>query len=396
MSRTAAVAVLMAAAPAAPRLSAQAVPAPPPMPAAPSRAVPSAVTPVALDSARITAVADSVLQAFMARGAASGAQVAIGWNGRVVYERGVGLADRERQLEVTPAMRFRIGSVTKQFTSALVLRRAERGIFDLDAPAAPLLPEAPWRDRPVLLRHLLNHTSGIPNYTEAGPRWQRQEAQPFPADSLYALLRDTEPLFEPGAQWRYSNSGYWLLGRILERQSGRPWGTLVVEELAAPLGLASIAPCPDSPQLPRDALGYARRAGSFVLAEPTDMSHPFAAGALCSTASDLVRWTFALHGGRVIGAQMLARMTTPDSLTNGSPQRYGYGVMTARLGAHPAIAHNGGINGFGSHLGFWKNDGLVVAVLVNTEGPMADGLFLDLSSTLLGVPRPQPRAAPAR
>lgn len=348
----------------------------------------------ALTEARIAAIADSVGAAFLARGTAVGAQIAIGWQGRLVYERGFGTADRERAAAVTPATRFRYGSVTKQFTAALVLRRVEQGLLRLEAPAAPLLPEAPWQNRPVLLRHLLNHTSGIPSYTDQGPRWLRQMAQPFPADSLYALIRDAEPLFEPGAQWRYTNSGYWLLGRILERQSGTPWGTLVQDELAGPLGLSSVAPCPNDPASPTDAQGYDRRNGEFTRTTRTDMSHPYAAGALCGTASDLVRWTLALHGGRVLDAPMLARMTTPDSLTNGSPQRYGYGVMTGRLGRHRAVAHNGAINGFGSHVGWWVDDGVAVAVLVNTSGPMADALFLDLSSALLGVRRPGPPPAP--
>lgn len=336
------------------------------------------------DSAAIAHAVDSLAQALVDRGAVAGVSVAVSRAGRSIVNRGYGFADVAANRATGAETVYGIGSVTKQVTAALVMREVERGRVRLDEPLTRYLPEAPVQGRRVLVRQLLNHTSGIPSYTGMGERWLRQLPRPFPRDSFYALVRSQPFDFEPGDQWRYDNSGYWLLGLVLERVERTTYAALVRDAVAAPLGLGSLAWCADTPPAAR---GYDRRDGTFTPAPPIDMSHPFAAGALCATAGDLVRWSDALADGRVVSAASYARMITPDTLNNGSPQRYGFGLMTGAVRGHPVVAHGGQINGFSAHLVRYPQDSLTVAVLANTGGDAADVLASSIGIALLGLRR---------
>lgn len=340
------------------------------------------------DSAGAVRLVDSLTAAALARTGVAGIAVAVARRGTLLVQRGAGWADVERRVPVDSASIFRVGSVTKQVTAALVMREVERGRVDLDAPVTRYVPDAPVQGRRVLVRQLLNHTSGMPSYTALGERWSRQLGGPFVRDSFVALVREAPWEFEPGEQWRYSNSGYWVLGLLLERVTGVPYATLVQRELAGPLGLPSLGWCDTARAVPPATRGYARRAGALVPVPPVELTHPFAAGALCATAGDLVRWADALAGGRVVQPASYARMTTPDTLANGSAQRYGFGLMTGNLRGHRVVTHNGAITGYAADVLRLPDDSLTVAVLVNTDGPVADALATDLALALLGVRRP--------
>jgi CubicO group peptidase (beta-lactamase class C family) len=348
--------------------------------------------------AAIAAAVDSIANSAVLGGEVAGMSVAVERNGKTIIARGYGLADREAGVKADSATVYRIGSITKQFTAAAVMKLVEEGKIRLDEPIQTYLPGYPTGTHRVLVRHLLNHTSGIRSYTALGPRWFSRSSTDLPTDSIIAMFRDEPFDFAPGADFRYNNSGYFLLGRIIENVSGKSYAEFVTERFFRPLALGSTSYCPNEPARPRHAVGYNRGAQGLGPSRPISMTHPYAAGALCSNVLDLLRWWNALEGGRVVSLASYRAMTTPDTLTGGRPMRYAYGLSTGDLGTHKAIAHGGGINGFVTYLGRYPADSLTVVVLTNTEGPAADRSALAIARIALNVPaaRPMPVSAAER
>jgi len=332
------------------------------------------------------AAVDSIANAAVSAAEVAGMSVAVERNGRTIVARGYGLADREANVKADSATVYRIGSITKQFTAAAIMKLVEEGKIKLDEPIQTYLPGYPTGTNRVLVRHLLNHTSGIRSYTSLGPRWFSRSSTDLPTDSIIAMFRDEPFDFAPGADFRYNNSGYFLLGRIIENVSSKPYAQFVTERFFRPLGLGATSYCPNEPTRPQHAMGYNRNAGGLSVALPISMTHPYAAGALCSNVLDLLRWWNALEGGKVVSAVSYKAMTRPDTLAGGRPMRYAYGLSTGDLGTHKAIAHGGGINGFVTYLGRYPADSLTVVVLTNTEGPVADRSALAIARIALNVP----------
>ncbi len=339
-------------------------------------------------AASLARVADSIAAEAVRDGRAVGVSLAVLRGEDTVLVRGYGAADAEAGTPVTPATVFRIGSVTKQFTAAAIMRLAEAGRLSLDDTIGAHLPGYPTQGHTVTIRHLLNHTSGIRSYT-AMPAWRQRMTERLHPDTLVALFA-AEPFdFAPGEAWAYNNSGYFLLGRIIERVSGMPYAEYLRTELYPRAGLRETRYCPDAPVTPGDAVGYASAAPPARSA-PLSMTSPYAAGALCSTARDLVRWERALAAGRVVSPASYAAMTTPDTLRDGSRLTYGFGLGIGQLAGRRLVAHNGGINGFGAHLAGVPAESLTVAVLVNTEGGTADRITELVLRAALGIPLPAP------
>jgi CubicO group peptidase (beta-lactamase class C family) len=322
-----------------------------------------------------------------------GAQVAVVRGGDTLLLRGYGLADSEARRAVTLDQRFRIGSLTKQFTAAAIMRLAEGGKLSLDDDLSRWVPEFPLQGHRVRLRQLLNHTSGIHNYTES-PAWPARWADDLtPLQVVDLVARDTFD-FAPGAQLSYSNTGYTLLGLVVERASGRPYAEFVRRELLAPLGLRRTSYCPSHPRGAEWASGYDVRNDAVVPAQYLSMTHPYAAGALCSTVGDFVGWQRALAAGRVVSPASYARMTTPDTLTNGERHTYGFGLGVGQYMGHRMVMHEGGINGFNTSALRLPDDSLDVVVFSNTEGSGSGRLVQNLTRAVLGFPllahRPPP------
>jgi CubicO group peptidase (beta-lactamase class C family) len=301
---------------------------------------------------------------------------------------------------VRPETVFQLGSVTKQVTAAVVLQLVEAGRVRLDDAVGDHLPALPAAWRPVTVRQLLNHTSGIPSYTDAGGRWTRRWAEPLPPDSLVALTAGEAMLAAPGARWRYNNTGYVLLGMLVERLTGRPWAEAVDARVARALGLPSLRACDPGAVVPHRARGYdaapaapgadpARPLG-VVPAAYLNMSHAYAAGGLCATAADLARWGRALLAGRVVPPAALARMAAPEGAAR--PWRYGYGLAVDTLGGHPLLYHGGDIPGFTAADVLLPRNGIAVAVVANRGRVDAEGLARDVARVVLGLPADAPPA----
>jgi CubicO group peptidase (beta-lactamase class C family) len=349
---------------------------------------PFAEVPVAPAATRVELVLrlDSLSSALLAAGTAVGVQVAVMRGGDTLLLRGYGLADREARRATTLDQRFRIGSVTKQFTAAAVMRLAERGKLSLDDDLSRWVPEFPLQGHHVTLRQLLNHTSGIPNYTESPVEEARAADDMTPLEVVGLVARDTFA-FVPGTRLSYTNTGYALLGLVIERASGLPYAEYVRRELFAPLGLRHTSYCPSRPRGAEWASGYAPHDdGVIVSAEYLSMTHPYAAGALCSTVGDLVAWQHALAAGRVVSPGSYARMTTPETLASGERLTYGYGLVVIQYHGHRLIMHEGGINGFSASLLRFPDDSLDVVVLCNTERSGSGVLAQNLARAVLGLP----------
>ena len=246
---------------------------------------------------QLVAYVDSVANAAVAARRTAGVSVAVVKGGRTLLAKGYGFADLENDIPATPATVYRIGSITKQFTAAGIMRLAEQGKLSLDDTVQRFLPAFPTQGNRVTIRHLLNHTSGIRSYTSLGPKFGRVTRLDLVPDSLVALFSGEPFDFKPGDAWRYNNSGYFLLGMIIEKVSGKSYAQYVQDEFFKPLGLNSTVYCDQAPIIKRRAQGYnPRPGGGFVNAEPLSMTQPYAAGSLCSTVTDLAAW--ALEIGR--------------------------------------------------------------------------------------------------
>jgi CubicO group peptidase (beta-lactamase class C family) len=314
---------------------------------------------------------DSIAAEAIRERVAPGLSIAIGRGGRVELASGYGLAKVQRRVAVRPASIFRIGSLTKQFTAAAIMQLVEQRRLGLDDRVAPLVIELPGLDPSITIRQLLNHTSGIADYT-ALDAFARLRGRALTHAELLAMIAATPRDFAPGEQWRYSNSGYYLLGLILERVTGSPYAEYMKAHLFEPLGLRSTAYCDedagDDASAPLRAAGYHSEPGGTVrAADVISMKTPFAAGALCSTADDLVRWTQALVDGRVVNAESFALMTAPTRLPNGSELPVGFGLAVGQRVGQRTIFFGGVIEGFSSLLAYYPDRALVVAVLANDD-----------------------------
>ncbi len=236
---------------------------------------------------------------------------------------------------------FEVGSVTKQFTAALILMAAEEGALSLDDELRTRLPDYPETGEGITIRHLLAHTSGIPNYTDF-PAVQDDAFREWSQDELVAIFSN-EPLdFQPGAAWKYSNSGYILLGMIAEDVFGQTYDTLLEDKVFSPLGMDSSGYCDLDPATLNRSHGHYMG----IPVPSVDMSVVYAAGAICSSADDLLTWSDALHGGDLFNT----RIDESGSLNDGSSTHYGYGLLVGTTAWRPTIGHGGDIPGTSTKL----------------------------------------------
>lgn len=320
-----------------------------------------------LDLHRLEAVADSVAEARLHRPVSPGLSVAVAVDGDIVFSKGYGLADAEQDVPASPETVYRIGSITKQFTAAAIMRLVEAGELSLEDPITAFLPDYPVQGHEVTLRHLLNHTSGIKSYTGLDEsHWQREFRLDLTHDEVMELFAELPFDFEPGARYSYNNSAYYLLGVIIENVTGTSYPEYIERSLFDPLGLNHTLYCDVRRIVPDRAEGYEYDGGELVNAAYLSMDIPGAAGALCSTVGDLVDWTRMLHDGDVVSPGSFEAMTAPTVLTTGDTTGYGFGLALGELEGHRWIAHGGGINGFASYLAYYPVEALTIAVLTNS------------------------------
>ena len=337
---------------------------------------------------------DSIAGAPVKAGSVAGMAVAVVRGRDTLLYKGYGFADLENQVPVTPGTVFRIGSVTKQFTSAAVMQLVEQHKVSLDDELSTYVPKYPTRGQRILVRHLMNHTSGIPSYTDIGPAFGNVARLDLSHDSLVGVVAPLSPQFAPGTHFYYNNTGYYMLGMLLEQVTGKPYGTYLDEQLFKPNGLAGTTYCDARRLIPHRAQGYDRPPTGFVNTSFLSMDLPYAAGSLCSTVGDLVSWSLRLMSGRIVSPASYREMTTPVTLPHGRPMNYGYGLSADTLGGRRIVQHGGGINGFISALFTVPSESLVVAVLANTSPAPSDQVANALARAVLGLAPASPPAPP--
>jgi CubicO group peptidase (beta-lactamase class C family) len=305
----------------------------------------------------------------------------------LLLDQGYGLADVDRKTPNTPATRFRIGSLTKQFTAVGILLLEERGKLRLDDPIKNYLPDAPAAWEKITFFHLLTHSSGIPDLT-AFPEIAAAQQNPATPAELVAYFRDKPLEFQPGGNARYSNSGFILLGYLIEKISGQSYAEFLQKNIFDPLGMADTGYDSTAVAIAPRALGYATGSQGIVPAAYTDMTRPFSAGGLYSTTHDLLRWQRQLYEGKLLQPASLKKMTTP--IKHGPGLGIGVGFKPRK-----AYLHDGGIAGFESHLAYYPETKTSVIVLGNLDGVGTSDIVPKLTAVAFGETVVLPSERPA-
>jgi CubicO group peptidase (beta-lactamase class C family) len=295
----------------------------------------------------------------------------------VLLSKGYGSANLEWDAPNSPATKFRLGSVTKQFTAASILLLQERGKLNVENPVKKYMADAPAAWDKIAIYHLLTHTSGIPSFTSF-PEYAKWEPFATTAAEEVARFRDKPLDFAPGEKWSYSNSGYLLLGYLIEKITGGSYEKFVRENIFTPLGMKDSGYDSNSAVIARRAAGYSQGKDGLENAGFVHMTIPHAAGALYSTTEDLLKWEQGLFGGKLLSAASLKTMTTPFK------SDYACGLAVETKDGRKVIQHGGGIEGFNTQLTYYPDDKLTVVVLGNVSGAAPGEIAAKLSALAHG------------
>jgi len=311
-------------------------------------------------------------------------------DGQPIFRIGYGMANLELGVPIEPDMVFRIGSVTKQFTAVAILMLAEQGKLSLDDSVSKFLPDYPTHDYLINIRHLLTHTSGIKSYTSM-PEWISLLRKDFAVQELVDFFKYQPMVSAPGKRWAYNNSGYILLGAIIEKVTGQAYGQFIQQHIFEPLEMRQSYYDDPLQVIPRRVAGYDKSTtNGFINAAYLSMTQPYAAGALASTIDDLALWDTALYTEKLLKIETLKQAHISHHLLDGSSTAYGFGWMISEYAGHKVIEHSGGIHGFRSHIIRLPDDHVFVAVLSNNGGKSPQSLAFKISALVIGEPYQEP------
>jgi CubicO group peptidase (beta-lactamase class C family) len=280
--------------------------------------------------------------------------------GDIIYKKAFGYADREWKIPNTLETRYEIGSLTKQFTAAAILKLVEQKKLNLEDKLSTWFPDYPKGDS-VTLHMLLSLTSGIVDYTSL-PDFAAQCTRPLPKDSVIAMFKNKPYNFSPGTNWNYSNSNYFLLGCIIEKVSGESYPDYLYENVIKKAGLKNTFANRFDSILTSRGRGYSKSGKSgWKNADWLSMELAFSAGALISTAPDLYQWQNALFGGKIISGRMVEKMISPNR------NNYAYGLFVDSFHKHLRISHGGAIPGFATYLGVFPTENISIIVISNDD-----------------------------
>lgn len=313
--------------------------------------------------------------------------VLVAKDGKPVFREGFGLANREWNVPNTPDTAFRLGSITKQFTAASILQLADAGKLSLDDKISKYYAKAPATWSAITIKHLLTHRSGIPSYTNLPEFFEKQAGVSRTPEEIVELTSQMPLAFEPGTKFEYDNTGYVLLGYVIEKVTGQPYAAYLQDHIFGPLGMKRSGYDNTTDILPGRASGYGIENGVWLNSQYLSMTLPHAAGSLYSTVDDLLIWDEALYGGKVVSAASLADMLTDHG------DAYGYGIGPTEFEGHKVFRHSGGIPGFSTDMARFPDDGLTVIVLSNLEIARSSRIDDEIARLWLGLPPPPPPPA---
>ena len=306
----------------------------------------------------------------------TGITVLVTQHGQTRFDGAYGWANVELQIPMHTDDVFRLGSVTKQFTSSAILRLAEQGKLNIQDDIHKYFPGYPTEGHTITIEHLLTHTSGIPSYTDL-PEWTPEvHRKDFTPDELIEEFKRDTLDFEPGSRFKYNNTGYFMLGAIIEKVSGMTYEDYLRTQFWEPLGMTHTFYGSNSPIIPNRIPGYAKQGDKLINAPFLSMTQPYAAGSLLSTTGDLAIWNHAVFSDQVISAASRKMAHTPYTLTDGSKTNYGYGWFIGNKWDERTIEHSGGIHGFLTQSKYFPDQDLYVVILSNCNcfapGALAD------------------------
>jgi len=322
---------------------------------------------------------DEIMSTYYEYGQFNGT-VLVAENGNVIFKKGYGLANMEWNIPNTPDVKFRLGSITKQFTSMIIMQLVKEGKVSLEEKMTTYLPyyRKDTGDK-VTIHHLLTHTSGIPSYTNLPNFFEDISRDPYPVKEFVKIYCSGDFEFEPGTQFKYNNSGYFLLGAVIEEITGKSYEDNLRERILEPLGMKDTGYDHHNTILLKRAGAYQKAGGGYENAPYLDMGLPYAAGSLYSTVEDLYIWDQALYTEKLLPEKYKEIMFTPFKA------RYAYGwIISSAPHGKKAIVHGGGINGFSTQIVRLVDDRHLIVLLNNTGGAPLNDMSLKIGAILYG------------
>ncbi len=316
-----------------------------------------------------------------------GAAVLVTSGGKVILRKGYGLADMELNVPVIPENVFRIGSITKQFTAVAIMMLVEEGKVKLEDLLTVYLPDYPLKGKKVTVEHLLNHTSGIKSYTSM-PEFMKMRRKDLKVEEIIDVFKNEPFDFEPGEKFLYNNSGYILLGAIIEKVTGEKYDDFIKKRIFKKSGMKNSSYGNVQRIIKNRAKGYGKTKDGYLNASYLSMTLPYAAGSLLSTVDDLYKWNRVLNSGKLISKKYLKKIYKKTKLNNGEEISYCFGFMNIEFRGFEEIHHGGGINGFISNKLFLPEKDIFVTILSNSTGNEPSPQFVSqwIAAYLIGKP----------
>ncbi len=332
----------------------------------------------------MTAEFDKMLSAQFKTGE-TGCAALVAVKGEIIYKKAFGMADLELNVPMQPDMIFRVGSITKQFTAIAILQLMEQGKLSLQDDITKFIPDYPTQAHTITIEHLLTHTSGIKSYTGV-PDFQKYIKEDLSPAEAIDKFKNLPMEFAPGTKWNYNNSGFFLLGYIIEKASGKTYAEYIEENLFKPAGMTNSLYGNDKIILRNRASGYQTDGDKTVNADYLSMLLPYAAGSVMSTVEDLYRWNRALISYKIVKKETLDKAFTEYKLSDGKGTSYGYGWFLRQLQGSPTIEHGGAINGYLCNGIYLPGEDIFVAVFSNSNGKSPDLVSMKMAALALGKP----------
>lgn len=314
-----------------------------------------------------------------------GATVLVARGEEILYTKAFGMANLELQIPMRIDHVFRIGSITKQFTAVAILQLVEQGKLSLQDELTKFIPDYPTQGNKITIENLLTHTAGIRNFSSI-EEVTKQGMVDFTPNEMIDLFKNQPIRFTPGTKWEYSNSGYFLLGYIIELITGESYATYLEKHIFQPTGMHDSRYASDRKIVSNRADGYSMSDQGIENSAYLSMTQPYAAGAIQSTVEDLYKWNKAVHSNKLITKQSLDRALTPFKLASGEETKYGYGWRFGYVQESPSLWHGGMINGFIAMAMYLPNEDVFVAVLSNCDCNSPEDVTAKLAALAIGNP----------
>jgi CubicO group peptidase (beta-lactamase class C family) len=313
----------------------------------------------------------------------TGATALVSRNGQIIYKKAFGMANLEYNIPMQVDNIFRIGSITKQFTGVAILQLMEQGKLNLQDDITKFIPDYPVHGHHITIEHLLTHTSGIQSYTNMNDFSEKLTLDLKPSE-LINYFKNQPMEFAPGTNWKYNNSGYFLLGSIIEKVSGKTYQQYVEDNFFKLLRMSNSLYGSDSRIVKNRAGAYSKDSTGVINAHVMSMTIPYAAGSIQSTVEDLFKWHQAVHSYKLVKKESLDKAFTKYKLTNGIETNYGYGWALLNIQGSPTIEHGGGINGFLTHAIYLPKEDVFIAVFSNCNCNPAATITFKIAALTIG------------